>query len=273
MKIWTVANQKGGVGKTTTAVTLGGILASQGKRVLLLDLDPHGSLTSYLGYSPDKVEKGAYELFLQKGRMSAVLGDQIIKRTNFADLWLIPASITLATLDRQLGTQEGMGLLITKALKKLRVRYDYVIIDCPPILGVLMVNALAACEKVIIPAQTEFLALKGLERMIDTLAMVKKTKSFNFSTVILPTMFDRRTSAALGSLKILEEQYKKWLWRLPVPVDTKLREASQLGVPISQLYPQSRGLYVYQQFLDYLLESGAGSEMAQPLMSDPGVFV
>ena len=159
MNVWAVANQKGGVGKTTTAITLAGILASQGHRVLLVDMDPHGSLTTYFGFDPDTIENSVYNLFHDKDLKTLAL----VQGTNFERLSMLPASTALATLDRQLATQQGKGLVIKKCLMQIQGVYDYVILDCPPMLGVLLVNALAACDYLIIPVQAEFLALKGLE--------------------------------------------------------------------------------------------------------------
>ena len=157
VKIWTISNQKGGVGKTTTAVSLGGLLAEQGQRVLLLDLDPQGSLTSYFRRNPDDVEDSVYSLFAARANDNdSRLPETLLKDTGVAGLSLMPASTAMATLDRQLGARGGMGLVISQALVRLQAQFDYVLMDCPPMLGVLMVNALAACERLLIPVQTNF---------------------------------------------------------------------------------------------------------------------
>ncbi len=201
MKVWAVANQKGGVGKTTTAVTLAGLLAERGYKTLLIDIDPHGSLTSYFGYSAEDMESSVYTLFQQRETDPFAL----VRSTRFDNLQLLPASMALATLDRQLGTQSGMGLVLHKALKQLGERYDYALIDCPPVLGVLMVNALAACDHLLIPVQTEFLALKGLERMLKTLGMITRSRNVKLPFTIVPTLFDRRTRASTEALRQLQE--------------------------------------------------------------------
>lgn len=250
MKIWAVANQKGGVGKTTTAISLAGVLQKRGKRVLLVDLDPHGSLTSYFGVDPDEIEPSAYDLFQQ-----TAAAKHVVIKTRFQNLHFIPASSALATLDRQLGSRDGMGLVIKKSLQQLAEHYDYVLIDCPPMLGLLMVNALAACERLLIPVQTEFLALKGLERMVNTLIMIQKARKHDVNFTIVPTFFDRRLKASITTLKTLRTDYVTNIWSGVIPVDTQFREASQAGVPLTVSRPSCRGSRHYSELLDYMLSS------------------
>lgn len=252
MKIWTVVNQKGGVGKTTTAVNLAGILAKRGERTLIIDLDPHGSMTSYFGLVPDGLVDSVYSLFKEpSGQLDL---DKILRATDFDNLTLLPASTALATLDRQLGTKEGMGLVLIKHLKKLANQFDYVVIDCPPMLGILMINAIATCDKLIIPVQTEFLAIKGLERMLHTLSMINKARKNALPYVIVPTLFDRRTKASKEALQHLRDSYASpVLWDSLIPVDTNFREASSKGYPLCQLHPDSRGVHAYADLLDSLV--------------------
>ncbi len=253
MKIWTVANQKGGVGKTTTSVSLGGLLAQWGLRTLLIDIDPHASLTSYFRYDPDVLEASVYSLFKGVSEQRDVDPVSLIYPTGTEGLDLMPAEMALATLDRQAGRLEGMGLVLKQALARLESRYDHVIIDCPPILGILMINAMAACEKLIVPVQTEFLALKGLERMVRTLVMVTKSRRVPLPYLIVPTLFDRRTRASIDSLRVLRESYPKTLWHGLIPIDTQFRESSKAGIPPSLFAPQSRGVMAYTQLLQELM--------------------
>jgi chromosome partitioning protein len=256
MKVWTVANQKGGVGKTTSAVSMAGILAGWGFRTLMVDMDPHGSLTGYFKYDPDTLDESVYSLFQAAARKESLQPEGLICGTGSRDLDLLPAAMALATLDRVAGKLDGMGLVLKSALNKLSHRYDFVLVDCPPVLGVLMINALAACERLIIPVQTEFLALKGLERMMHTLDMVLKTRKEPLPVTILPTMFDRRTRASSESLQALRQDYPQQIWRGVIPVDTQFREASKAGLPPARFAPKSRGVLAYGELLQDLLDDG-----------------
>jgi chromosome partitioning protein len=253
MHIWAVANQKGGVGKTTTAVTVAGWLARRGHRTLLIDLDPHGSLTSYFGFDPESSDKSGYMLYQRAAAHEPLEPQNLIASTRIENLFVLSASTAMATLDRQLGTREGMGLVVSRSLAELDDEYDFVVIDCPPMLGVLMVNALAACEHLIIPVQTEFLALKGLERMLRTLHMIQRSKQLSLGYTIVPTLFDKRTRASLEALQALKRQYPEQLWESVIPIDTQFREASLEGVPLSIMRSGSRGALQYKRLLDYLL--------------------
>lgn len=254
MKVWAIANQKGGVGKTTSVVTLAGLLADQGKRVLVVDLDPHGSLTSYFGHNPDALEYSLYHLFFEQRAKNKDFIESIIQTTSLSNVSLIPATTSLATLERQVSGQEGMGLVLSKTLGQLWHNYDHVLLDTPPILGVLLVNAMAASQQLIIPTQTEFLALKGLERMVHTLKMVMRSQSRSLPYTIVPTLFDRRTLASISALKEMRALYADNLWSETIPVDTKLRDASQLGIFPHELDEQSRGVRAYKHLLEVLIK-------------------
>lgn len=255
MKIWAVSNQKGGVGKTTTVVSLGGLLASWGFRTLLVDLDPHGSLTSYFKMNPDEIEFSVYNLFHDTGERKANISPRpYIVKTTFEGLSVLPASTAIATLDRQVASLGGMGLVIANALKKVSEDYDYVIIDSPPMLGILMINALAACQKIIIPSLSEHLALKGLERMVNTVHMVFKSRKNQPQYTIVPTMFDKRTRAARESLITMKNRYPEHIWKSVIPIDTKIRDASHSGVPAPLLEPHSKAVVAYTELLELLLQ-------------------
>jgi len=258
MKIWTVSNQKGGVGKTTTVVSLAGLLSSWGLRTLVVDLDPHGSLSSYFKINPDEIELSVYNLFHDTGQKKTNIDPRpYISKTAFDGLSILPASTAIATLDRQVAALGGMGLVVTKALKKVADEYDYVIIDSPPMLGILMINALAACEHIIIPSLSEHMALKGLERMVHTVHMVFKSRKNNPSFTIVPTMFDKRTKAARESLIRLRQSYPDHIWNSVIPIDTKIRDASNEGVPIALYDQKSKSAEAYAQLLELLLQENS----------------
>ncbi|MFT6449821.1 MAG: chromosome partitioning protein [Oleispira sp.] len=249
MRIWSIANQKGGVGKTTSVVSLGGLLAERGSRVLLIDLDPHGSLTSYFRYDPDSLETSLYDLFFNQRCKDLDYIRTVVKPTSRKGVDLLPATTSLATLERQVSGQDGMGLVLAKTLAQLWDDYDYALLDTPPILGVLLVNALAACQRLVIPTQTEHLALKGLERMVHTLRMVMSSQNRQLPYTIVPTLFDRRTQASVITLKEMRQLYPEHVWQEAIPIDTKFRDASHEGLFPNELDSSSRGVRAYRHLL------------------------
>lgn len=252
MRVLAIANQKGGVGKTTTSVSLGGLIASSGKRVLLLDIDPHGSLSTYFRQDPDTQQLSSYTLFQERKELSRDSIRRLIIATNYPNLHVLPSATALATLERQAIGQDGMGLVLSRALAHLVDDYDYVLIDTPPLLGVLMVNALAACQYLVIPVQTEFLALKGLERMVNTLRMMSRSRKKALAYTIVPVMFDRRTQASVTSLRSIRNTYPEQAWPGHIPIDTRFRDASKAGVPPHIFDPTSRGADAYLSLWHWL---------------------
>ncbi len=254
MQVWAISNQKGGVGKTTTAVSLAGLLADSGHDVLLIDLDPHGSLTSYFGYDPDQIDQSVYDLFMPDTKVTASLVETLLVPTASKKVQLLPASTALATLERRAIGKSGMGLQVSKAIAHVKDDYDYVLIDSPPVLGVLMVNALAASTRLLVPSQTEFLALKGLERMVRTISMINRARKDKLPFTIIPTFYDRRTQASVKCLRELHNLYGSDIASVVVPVDTKFRNASMKGVFPSRFDPSSRGVLAYAKLLKSLIE-------------------
>jgi chromosome partitioning protein len=253
LEVWTVANQKGGVGKTTTTIALAGLLAESGKKVLLVDTDPHASLSYYLGIESEDLELSVYDLFTQIPTTEQIL--QSLCPTQYNNLDILPATMGLATLDRSLGAKAGMGLVLKKAMMKISQDYDYVLIDCPPVLGVLMVNALAAADKIIVPVQTEFLALKGLDRMIKTMDLMQSEQQKIFKYTIVPTMYDKRTKASILAYKQLQDTYKEQVSPGIIPIDTNFRNASLEQKVPSHYSASSRGVIAYKNLLNYLIKS------------------
>ncbi|MCP4789346.1 MAG: ParA family protein [Gammaproteobacteria bacterium] len=249
MQVWAVANQKGGVGKTTTVVTLAGLLAQQGARVLVIDLDPHGSLTAYFGQDPDNLKRSVHDLF----QVNPIPVQQLLLATEEAGITLLPASSRMAALERQSVGLAGLGLVVNKAIQSLQDRFDYVLLDSPPVLGVTMVNALAACELLLMPVQTEFLAIKGLMRMSNTLALLLRTRKKPLQALVVPTMYDRRTKSSVQSLRIIRGEFGERVANSVIPIDTQFRNASSAGQVPSRYNHLARGVQAYDLLLAQLL--------------------
>jgi chromosome partitioning protein len=264
MKVWTVVNQKGGVGKTTSAVSIAGGLSALSYKVLLIDLDPHASLSHYLGFDSEQLPLSIYDLFVasQQPALLARLIDDAVLNTQIEGLDLLPAHMALATLDRALSDQVGKGLIAKKIVEHFhptsnpKTQYDYIIIDCQPVLGVLMVNALLAANTIVIPTQTEHLAMHGLDKMLSTIVQMQSSLSQNVKSLIVPTLFDRRVNACLNAYAKMRETYKEKLWRGYIPVDTKFREASEQGLPINMVSPNAKGSFAYGKLVRELLKHG-----------------
>lgn len=250
-RVWAVANQKGGVGKTTTSIALGGLLASRGARTLLVDLDPHASLSGYLGLEGEHAGPGVQSLYIDGPQ---AIHDAIREiDVSEIQLDLLPADTGLATLERQQAARPGMARVLGDALVLIADRYDHVLIDCPPTLGVPLVSALAAADLLLLPTQTEFLALRGLARMLDTVRMVERARTRALPWRIVATLFDGRTRAAHTCLSYLREHYPNQLLGSVVPVDTQVREASQAGVPPIAWPAARRAAAAYREVLEELL--------------------
>ena len=219
-------------------------------------------MTSYFGHDPDTLEHSVFDLFQHQGNVPHGLPRELLLPTSHERIALLPSSTALATLERQSPGQAGLGLVISKSLAQLWQDFDHAIIDSPPLLGVLMVNALAASQQLVIPVQTEFLAVKGLERMVSTLAMINRSRKQALPYTIVPTLFDRRTQASLGTLRVLRDTYPEHLWPAYIPIDTRLRDASRAGVTPSQHDDKSRGVLAYRALLKHLLGQQTSAQVA-----------
>jgi len=248
MQTWAIANQKGGVGKTTTSLCLARGLAERGHRVLLIDLDPHASLTRAFEVPSDPTPPGTHDIFTSLSVELSTLS----RSTQIEGLRLVAAQPALATLERRGATQPGLGLSLGRALHSTRGGYDHVLLDCPPTLGLLMVNALAAADRLIVPTQTDPLALHGLTDMLRTADMVERSRRRPLPRHVLPTLYDRRTRAGVRILDQLHETYEGLVWPKAVPMDTRLRDAAALTAAAP---PTGRGAQAYRSALNWLLDA------------------
>ena len=255
MRIVAVANQKGGVGKTTTVVALAALMAARGQRVLLVDLDAQGSLTAWL--RQPRAEGGGVEQLFRGAPEEAAWREL---RDTGAGPWILPSSPGLAGVERHAG--HGMARALALGLASLAGRFDEALVDCPPSLGLPMVSALAACERLLVPVQTEFLALDGLERMTATIGMVERSLARKIAWHVVPTLHDARTGAGRRSLELLRSRYEATAWPGVVPVDTSLRDAAEAG----RLHAGAPGRagQAYSELLDWLGGAGGtGKNLAQ----------
>jgi len=235
-----VLNQKGGVGKTTTAINLAAYLSKAGKNVLLVDFDPQGNATSGLGYNKKGLDNGSYQIL-----MNGVNAESAIKETNLAGLYIIPANENLAAAETELGDHEQRELLLRQALGPLN--YDYILIDCPPSLGLLTINALAAASHLLIPVQAEYYAMEGLGQLMEVFGRVKQSLNPNLEILgLVVTMYDKRTSLADNVLEELKKHFPNQIFASIIPRNVRLAEAPSFGTPISEHDKWSKGARAYK---------------------------
>lgn len=236
-----IANQKGGVAKTTTAVNLSAGLATLGKKVLLLDLDPQGNASSGLGVDKDKLDHCIYDVLINDAPIKSVL-----LPTEIPGLDLVPATIQLAGAEIELVTVISRESKMKKALAQIKEEYDYVFFDCPPSLGLLTLNALTAADSLIIPIQCEYYALEGLGQLMNTITLVQKhlNSSLEVKGVVL-TMFDARTNLSIQVVEEVKEYFKGKVYGSIIPRNVRLSEAPSHGQPIFLYDPKSKGSETY----------------------------
>ncbi|MDD4564454.1 MAG: AAA family ATPase [Eubacteriales bacterium] len=246
-----IFNQKGGVGKTTTNINLAACLALKGKKILILDIDPQGNTTSGMGISKKGLNRTMYEVLLSD---KIEPGDAIIP-TRVKNLDIIPASVQLAGAEIELVQLEGREKRLKKALNKIKSRYDYIFIDCPPSLGLLTINSLTAVDSVLIPIQCEFYALEGVSQLMSTIDLVKKNMNpkLEIQGVIL-SMFDGRTNLSIQVVEEVKKYFKEKVYTTVIPRNVRLAEAPSYGMPIMEYDPKSRGAEAYSEFAEEFLE-------------------
>ncbi|MDF9839703.1 MULTISPECIES: AAA family ATPase [unclassified Paenibacillus] len=240
-KIIAIANQKGGVGKTTTSVNLGAGMATLGKRVLLVDIDPQGNTTSGVGVNKADVANCIYDILINE-----VNPQDTILHTQIEGLHIIPATIQLAGAEIELVSTISRELKLKKALNLVKNNYDYIIIDCPPSLGILTINSLTAADSVIIPIQCEYYALEGLSQLLNTVRLVQKNLNPHLSIEgVLLTMLDARTNLGIQVIEEVKKYFQEKVYRTIIPRNVRLSEAPSHGQSIITYDSRSKGAEVY----------------------------
>ena len=249
-KIIAIANQKGGVGKTTTAVNLSACVAQAGKRVLVLDVDPQGNSTSGLGVNKDAAEHSIYDVLI-----NGVNAEDAVEHTKIETLDLICANISLAGAEVELVSMMAREQILKRALSDIRENYDYIFIDCPPSLGLLTLNALTAADTLLVPIQCEYYALEGLSQLMNTVRLVQKhlNPELDVEGVVL-TMFDARTNLSAQVVAEVKKFFKNRVYRTIIPRSVRLGEAPSYGLPISLYDPKSTGAQAYKALAAELLK-------------------
>ena len=245
-----VANQKGGVGKTTTAVNLAACLAKEGRKVLLIDSDPQGNATSGLGFDKRDVKKCIYDALINEVPMADTL-----KHTAYENLDVIPATIQLAGAEIELVSLMNREGRLKNALERIKHDYDYVIIDCPPSLGLLTINALTAASSVMIPVQCEFYALEGITMLMNTIQLVQRNlnPALKLEGVVM-TMFDSRTNLAQDVVEEVKKYFKTKMYKTIVPRNVRLSEAPSHGMPVIDYDSKSKGAQVYMELAQEVID-------------------
>lgn len=254
-KILAVANQKGGVGKTTTTLTLGASLARRGRKVLLLDLDPHACASIHLRLYPEERRITLYDLLLAEEAQWPGIWEGCIVSAGLAEgVHAASGSIRLSELELDLRERRGKGMVLSQALRLVAPRYDFILLDCPPHVGILLVNALVASNLLIIPIQTDFLALHGLKLIFDTIRTLNKVLATPMRYMALPTMHDKRARACARALELLRAKMGHAMFDTIIGMDTRFREASALGCSIYDINPESRGAQAYEALAEEVLQ-------------------
>ena len=255
-KIISLVNQKGGVGKTTTSINLSASLALEGKRVLLVDLDPQGNATTGVGFNKGDIEKSVYEVFNGVSDIT-----EVILNTRFRGLDLLPSSLQLAGIDIELiekGREDPnfqKSFQFKKAIDEVRSNYDYIIVDCPPSLGLITTNALTASDSVIIPVQCEFFALEGITQLLNAIMLTKKKLNPNLKLEgVLLTMFDSRANLSIEVIEEIRSYFKDKVYTTLIPRLVRLAEAPSHGKPIIAYDPKSKGSLAYLNLAKEVIE-------------------
>jgi len=263
-KILGLVNQKGGVGKTTTAINLAACLALQGLEVLLVDCDPQANCSSGLGFQRDDNRRSIYDVL-----MGDAPAEQVILPTEIDQLSLLPGSKNLTGANIELATADDRALRLRRALEKIQLEYELVILDCPPALDLLTLNVLAAADTLIVPMQAEYFALEGISELISTLERVRAAYNPTLTIEgVLMTMYDDRTNLAQQVTDTLREYFKDRLYRTVIPRNVRLAEAPSHGKPVALYDPRSRGTEAYFEMAgEFLARNGIETPQKKSMLS------
>ena len=248
-RVIAVANQKGGVGKSTTAINLSACLAEKGKKVLAIDIDPQGNTTSGLGVDKNNVENTLYELLLGEAEAKDTIVKGMVENVD-----LIPSNVNLSGAEIELIGVEDKEYIMKKIIDKVRRKYDYIIMDCPPSLNMLTINALTAANSVLVPIQCEYYALEGLSQLIHTIDLVKErlNKKLVMEGVVF-TMYDARTNLSLQVVENVKDNLQQNIYKTIIPRNVRLAEAPSYGQPINIYDPRSAGAESYRLLAEEVL--------------------
>ena len=251
-RIIAVANQKGGVGKTTTAINLSSCLASLGKKVLAIDMDPQGNMTSGLGIDKNEVEYTVYELIL--GQVGI---EKVICKDALENLDVLPTNINLSAAEIELIGVEEKEFIIRKEVDKVKKNYDFIVIDCPPSLSMLTINAMTTADSVLVTIQCEYYALEGLSQLIHTIDLVKErlNPELKIEGVVF-TMYDARTNLSLQVVENVKDNLQQTIYKTIIPRNIRLAEAPSHGLPINLYDPKSSGAESYMLLAEEVINKG-----------------
>ena len=245
-----IANQKGGVGKTTTSINLSAALAEKGKKVLVIDTDPQGNTTSGFGLNKNQLENTIYELLIGECTANDALNKEVVENVD-----IIPSNVNLAAVEIELIDIEEKEFILKKAVASIRDNYDFIIIDCPPSLSMLTINAMTTADTVLVPIQCEYYALEGLSQLVHTVNLVKErlNNSLEMEGVIF-TMYDSRTNLSMQVVENVKEHINENVYKTIIPRNIRLAEAPSYGIPINLYDPRSSGAEAYRLLADEVIK-------------------
>jgi len=249
-KIIAIANQKGGVGKTTTAINLSAAMAALGKKILVIDTDPQGNMTSGFGVDKNEVENTVYELLLEDCTTEEAIIKNVVDNVD-----LISSNVNLAAVEIELIGVEGKDYILKKEIEWVKDKYDYIIIDCPPSLNMLTINAMTTADTVLVPIQCEYYALEGLSQLIHTINLVKERLNENLDMEgVVFTMYDSRTNLSAQVVENVKANLQSKVYETLIPRNIRLAEAPSFGMPISIYDPKSAGAEAYMKLAEEVIE-------------------